>query len=79
MFIKDQKQELKFDDPQEWDEDWATDWDHLADIAAQIEKLKTSFTKIQSPYLLEIAQRQIVLNLERYLGLLSNYIIEKYQ
>jgi hypothetical protein len=79
MLGKPQESKLIFDDPSEWDEDWATDWDHLEEIAIQIEELKKSFMRIQPPYLLEIAQRQIILNLERYLGLLSHYIIEKYQ
>jgi hypothetical protein len=40
MIKKIHELDLIYDDPQEWDEDWATDWDHLVEIASQIESLK---------------------------------------
>ncbi|MBD3351274.1 MAG: hypothetical protein GF364_07285 [Candidatus Lokiarchaeota archaeon] len=70
---------LLYDDPKEWDQEWALDWMHLKTIFRKIEDLNDSFTTSNVPYLLEIAQKQIILNLERYLGLLSNMIIEKYK
>lgn len=57
---------------------WATDWKVIVSIFETIDYLKSLFKKLDVPYLREIQQKVLVLNLEKYAWSLQNYIIEKY-
>ncbi|MFX1380351.1 MAG: hypothetical protein ACFFA4_14790 [Promethearchaeota archaeon] len=60
------------------DYEWAHDWKVIVEIFDTIDKLKSMFKKLDVPYLREIQQKLLVLNLEKYAWSLQNYIIEKY-
>ena len=57
---------------------WANDWGVIVGIFDTIEHLKSLFKKLDVPYLREIQQKMLILNLEKYAWSLQNYIIEKY-
>ena len=57
---------------------WASDWQVIVGIFETIDYLKSLFKKLDVPYLREIQQKVLILNLEKYAWSLQNYIIEKY-
>lgn len=57
---------------------WASDWRVIVGIFETIDYLKSLFMKLDVPYLREIQQKVLILNLEKYAWSLQNYIIEKY-
>jgi hypothetical protein len=60
------------------DVSWASDWKVIVGIFETIDYLKSLFKKLDVPYLREIQQKVLILNLEKYAWSLQNYIIEKY-
>ncbi len=60
------------------DKDWERDWKTIANIFDTIENLNQLFDNLDVPYLREIQQKVILLNLEKYAWSLQNYIIAKY-
>ena len=60
------------------DIEWAHDWQVIVDIFETIDHLQTQFEKLDVPYLREIQQKMLILNLEKYAWSLQNFIIEKY-
>ncbi len=60
------------------DEEWAQDWNIIVRIYDTIDQLRTLFSELDVPYLREIQQKLLILNLEKYAWSLQNYIIEKY-
>jgi hypothetical protein len=57
---------------------WASDWKVIVKIFDTIDQLKSLFKRLDVPYLREIQQKLLILNLEKYAWSLQNYIIEKY-
>jgi hypothetical protein len=63
----------------EYEQDsWANDWEVIVGIFDIIDYLKTLFKKLDVPYLRQIQQKMLILNLEKYAWSLQSYIIEKY-
>ena len=60
------------------DLEWAEDWNIIVSIFDIIENLKKLFNRLDVSYLREVQQRILILNLEKYVWSLQNYIIEKY-
>ncbi|MFX0058551.1 MAG: hypothetical protein ACFE85_00205 [Candidatus Hodarchaeota archaeon] len=60
------------------DKEWAKDWKIIVEIFNSIDHLNALFKKLDVPYLREIQQKLLILNLEKYAWSLQNYIIEKY-
>ncbi|MFX0105028.1 MAG: hypothetical protein ACFE75_06025 [Candidatus Hodarchaeota archaeon] len=60
------------------DYEWANDWNIIVSLFETIDNLKSLFKKLDVPYLREIQQKLLILNLEKYVWSLQNYIIEKY-
>ena len=60
------------------DIEWAKDWKIIVKIFETIDLLKDLFEKLDVTYLRQIQQRILILNLEKYVWSLQNYIIEKY-
>ena len=60
------------------DKDWERDWKTIVKIFDTIEHLEHLFEDLDVPYLREIQQRVLLLNLEKYAWSLQNYIVEKY-
>ncbi|MFX0041501.1 MAG: hypothetical protein ACFE8L_01195 [Candidatus Hodarchaeota archaeon] len=60
------------------DIEWRNDWKTIVKIFDTIDELKTQFKKLDVPYLREVQQKILILNLEKYAWSLQNYIIEKY-
>lgn len=60
------------------DYDWKNDWKVIVGIFETIDHLNSLFKKVDVPYLREIQQKMLILNLEKYAWSLQNYIIEKY-
>jgi len=60
------------------DYDWKNDWETIVGIFDTIDYLKSLFKKLDVPYLREIQQKVLILNLEKYAYSLQDYIIEKY-
>ncbi len=60
------------------DYEWANDWKVIVEIFDTIDKLKTLFNQLDVSYLREFQQKILILNLEKYVCSLQNYIIEKY-
>jgi len=60
------------------DEEWEKDWKVIVDIFETIDHLEQLLKKLDVPYLREIQQKVMLLNLEKYAWSLQNYIIEKY-
>jgi hypothetical protein len=60
------------------DYEWKNDWDVIVGIFETIDNLKALFKKLDVPYLREIQEKMLILNLEKYAWSLQNYIIEKY-
>ncbi len=60
------------------DIEWANDWNTIVELFNVIKKLKELFNCLDVPYLREVEQRILILNLEKYVCSLQNYIIEKY-
>ncbi|MFW9867739.1 MAG: hypothetical protein ACFFEN_16715 [Candidatus Thorarchaeota archaeon] len=60
------------------DFEWKNDWDVIVGIFETIDHLKSLFDTLDVSYLREIQQKLIILNLEKYVWSLQNYIIEKY-
>jgi len=60
------------------DYEWANDWKVIVSIFETIDHLKSLFKELDVPYLREIQQRLLILNLEKYAWSLQNYIIKKY-
>ena len=57
---------------------WANDWKVIVSIFETIDYLKSLFNRLDVPYLREIQQKLLLLNLEKYAWSLQNYIIDKY-
>jgi len=60
------------------DSEWANDWQTIVEIFDVIDHLQMLFQKLDVPYLRQIQQQVLILNLEKYTWSLQNYIIEKY-
>ena len=60
------------------DLEWKNDWDVIKGIFETIDNLKALFKRLDVPYLREIQQKMLILNLEKYAWSLQNFIIEKY-
>ncbi|MFX1363591.1 MAG: hypothetical protein ACFFCE_09725 [Promethearchaeota archaeon] len=60
------------------DLEWSNDWKVIVGIFETIDLLKSLFKKLDVPYLRELQQKMLILNLEKYAWSLQNYIIEKY-
>jgi len=60
------------------DKEWASDWKVIVEVFNTIDHLKGLFENFDVPYLREIQQKVLILNLEKYAWSLQNYIIEKY-
>lgn len=60
------------------DYEWANDWKTIVGMFDTIDYLKSLFKKLDVPYLREIQQKVLILNLEKYAYSLQDYIIEKY-
>ena len=60
------------------DKDWERDWKTIVNIFDTIEYLVHLFEDLDVPYLREIQQKVLLLNLEKYAWSLQNYIVEKY-
>ena len=60
------------------DYEWAKDWNTIVELFNEISRMKELFNCLEVPYLREVEQRILILNLEKYVYSLQNYIIEKY-
>ena len=60
------------------DYEWAKDWNTIVELFNEISRMKELFNCLEVPYLREVEQRILILNLEKYVCSLQNYIIEKY-
>ena len=60
------------------DIEWRNDWQIIVKIFDTIDELKSLFRKLDVSYLREVQQKILILNLEKYVWSLQNYIIEKY-
>ncbi len=60
------------------DYEWANDWNTIVELFNTIGRIKELFNCLDVPYLREVEQRILILNLEKYVCSLQNYIIEKY-
>ena len=60
------------------DYEWANDWNIIVKIFDIIDNLKSLFKQLDVPYLREVQQKIMILNLKKYAWTLQNYIIEKY-
>ncbi|MFX1488249.1 MAG: hypothetical protein ACFFBI_03815 [Promethearchaeota archaeon] len=60
------------------DFEWKNDWDAIVGIFETIDHLKSLFKTLDVSYLREIQQKLLILNLEKYVWSLQNYIVEKY-
>ncbi|MFW9989558.1 MAG: hypothetical protein ACFFC3_12960 [Candidatus Odinarchaeota archaeon] len=60
------------------DLEWSNDWKVIVEIFETIDLLNSLFKKLDVPYLRELQQKMLILNLEKYAWSLQNYIIEKY-
>ena len=60
------------------DIEWRNDWQIIVKIFETIDELKSQFKKLDVSYLREVQQKILILNLEKYVWSLQNYIIEKY-
>lgn len=60
------------------DTEWARDWSTIVEIFEKIDEIKNCFKRLDVPYLREVQQKILLLNLKKYAWTLQNYIIEKY-
>ncbi len=60
------------------DVEWANDWKTIVEIFDTIDRLKILFKRLDVSYLREVEQKILILNLEKYVCSLQNYIIAKY-
>lgn len=60
------------------DYEWAKDWKNIVKIFDTIDKLKLLFKQLDVPYLREVQQKILILNLEKYAFSLQDFIIQKY-
>ena len=60
------------------DYEWANDWNTIVELFEIVDRMKDLFNHLDVPYLREVEQRILSLNLEKYICSLQNYIIEKY-
>lgn len=60
------------------DYEWANDWKIIVKIFETIDNLKSLFKQLDVPYLREVQQKIMILNLEKYAWTLQNFIVEKY-
>ncbi len=60
------------------DHEWANDWNTIVELFNTINRLKELFNYLDVAYLREVEQKILILNLEKYICSLQNYIIEKY-
>jgi hypothetical protein len=60
------------------DYEWKNDWEIIVEIFDAIDNLKSLFKQLDVPYLREVQQKIMILNLKKYAWSLQNYIIEKY-
>jgi hypothetical protein len=60
------------------DYEWKNDWEIIVEIFNTIDNLKSLFKQLDVPYLREVQQKIMILNLKKYAWSLQNYIIEKY-
>ncbi len=60
------------------DLEWSSDWKIIVDIYNTVDYLESLFKSLDVPYLRELQQKMLILNLEKYAWSLQNYIIEKY-
>jgi len=60
------------------DIEWEEDWRKIVQLFDKIDGLKELFNEFDVPYLRQVQQKILILNLEKYAWTLQNYIIEKY-
>ncbi len=60
------------------DIEWSKDWTGIRDIFDLIDKLEQKFCSLDVPYLMELSQKQVILNLRKYAFSLNKVILEKY-
>jgi len=60
------------------DYEWANDWNIIVELFDKIKRIKELFNSLDVSYLREVEQRILILNLEKYVCSLQNYLIEKY-
>ena len=60
------------------DHEWQHDWMLIREVFDAIERLKNTFSELDVPYLREVQQKILILNLEKYAWSLQNFIVEKY-
>lgn len=60
------------------DREWKRDWKVIVEVFNKIDEFKQLFSQLDVPYLRQIQQKVLILNLEKYAWSLQNYIIEKY-
>ena len=60
------------------DAEWANDWKVIVEIFDTIDHFESLLKKLDMPFLREIHQKVLTLNLKKYAWSLQNYIIEKY-
>ena len=60
------------------DLEWSKDWKVIVEVFDTIEYLKSLFKSLDVSYLREVQQKILILQLEKYVFSLQNYIVEKY-
>ncbi len=60
------------------DYEWANDWKVIVQIFDTIDNLKLLFKQLDVTYLRKVQQKILILNLEKYVWSLQEFIIQKY-
>ncbi|MFW9874827.1 MAG: hypothetical protein ACFFG0_17100 [Candidatus Thorarchaeota archaeon] len=60
------------------DYEWKNDWEIIVKIFDTIDKLKSLFKQLDVPYLREVQQKIMILNLKKYTFSLQDFFIQKY-
>lgn len=64
---------------EEWDFEWAADWNKVSAIFTTIDDLERQFGALDVSVLRELTQRKLILDLQKYAYSLSKVIVDKYQ
>lgn len=60
------------------DHEWQRDWKTIVELFDIIGIFKKTLKKLDVPYLRQVQQKILILNLEKYAWSLQTFIIEKY-
>lgn len=60
------------------DIEWSEDWKIIVGLFETIDHFEGLLKRLDVPYLREIHQKILLLNLKKYTWSLQNYIVEKY-